>query len=273
MGNSSLLTVLFFGDIVGEPALKHLCLRMPSIIESHSAEFVVANGENIWDGKGLNDIEANMLFKAGANVITTGNHVWENWKSRPLLATNNRVLRPFNYPSENPGNGFTSVTLPDGLVIGVIQIQGRVYMQAIDCPFKAVDYAINHLQQKTSIIITDFHADATAEKIAMGWYVDGRVSAIIGTHTHVQTNDARVLPEGTAYLTDVGMCGPHDSVLGMKKDIALKRMLLQTAHKYEMAIGDYRINYAKIIINADTGRAESITTHRVYCGDSETPSV
>ncbi|MBL7975961.1 MAG: TIGR00282 family metallophosphoesterase [Candidatus Kapabacteria bacterium] len=260
---------MFIGDVVGEPALKHLCAQLTTLATKHNAEFVIVNGENVWDGKGINEQEAQMLFDAGAHVITTGNHIWENWKSRPLLATNNRVLRPINYPRENPGRGITTVALEDGLSIAVLQLQGRVYMQPIDCPFKAADNALQKLAAQTNIIIVDFHAEATAEKIAMGWHLDGRVSAVLGTHTHIQTNDARILPNGTAYITDVGMTGPYNSVVGMSKEVALKRFMLQTAHKYELAKGDYRINGAVITINADSGKAESITPITEYCGDDE----
>ncbi|MBL7997234.1 MAG: TIGR00282 family metallophosphoesterase [Candidatus Kapabacteria bacterium] len=266
---NSTLNILFIGDVVGEPALHHLCQRLPALITEHDIECVIVNGENVWDNKGINDQEAQMLFDAGTHVITTGNHIWENWKSRPLLATNPRVIRPLNYPRENPGRGFTTVKIGEGLTVGVLQVQGRVYMQPIDCPFKAADYAVQKLREQTNIIFVDFHADATAEKISMGWFLDGKVSAVVGTHTHVQTNDARILPQGTAYLTDSGMTGPHNSVLGMNTDIALKRLLLQTAHKYEMAKGDYRINGVVIGVNADSGNAESIRTITVLCGDDE----
>jgi len=241
--------VLFIGDIVGENGLKFYLDNISNITDEHKPDFTIVNGENIWQGKGLNEEHANALFKAGANVITTGNHIWENWKSRPLLATNSNVLRPLNYPSGNPGKGYTIVE-KDNLKIGVIQLQGRTYMQTIDCPFKAAENALKSLEEKCDIIIVDFHAETTAEKMALAWQLDGKVNAIIGTHTHVQTNDARILPDGTAFLSDVGMTGPYDSVLGMRKDIAIKRFLLQTAHKFELAEDDFKIAYA--IIQIDT---------------------
>lgn len=261
------ITVLFVGDIVGEPSLAIVAEKLPELIKRHNAECVIVNGENVVNGKGIAEGEAKILFNAGAHVITTGNHIWEHWKARPLLASNPYVLRPLNYPRENPGRGFTTISIGEGIIIGVLQVQGRVYMQPIDCPFKQIDWAINKMREQTDIILVDFHADATAEKIAMGWYVDGRVSAVLGTHTHVQTNDARVLPGGTAYITDVGMSGPYNSVVGMKTDIAIRRMILQTAHKYELAVGDYRICGAVVTINADTGKATSITPFTEYCND------
>lgn len=250
--------VLFIGDVVGHVGLQEVLRQLPDLMQKYSADVTIVNGENIVDGKGLSDKEANELFAAGVSCITTGNHVWDNWKSRPLLKENPRVLRPYNYPQENPGRGWSLITLPDQRQIGVLQIQGRVYMQPIDDPFKAADHALARLASHTKIIITDFHADASAEKIAMGWYLDGRVSAVIGTHTHIQTADARILPKQTAYISDVGMSGPYDSVIGLKKEIALKRLMLQTAHKYENATDDVRVCGAHVVIDADTGRAMSI---------------
>ena len=164
-----------------------------------------------------------------------------------------------NYPAENPGRGWTVVTLPGGRKVVVMQAQGRAYMQAIDCPFKAVDAALNKVALESKIIILDFHADASAEKIAMGWHCDGRASAVLGTHTHTQTNDGQILPKGTAFISDVGMTGPYDSVLGMNKDVALRRFLLQTAHKYEVAENDIRICAVHLVVDEATGMAQSIT--------------
>lgn len=252
------LSVLFIGDIVGNAGMNAIRTFLPSFIQKYSADCVVINGENIVNGKGLTEKEATELFSLGAHVITTGNHVWENWQSRPLLATNPLVIRPINYPVGNPGRGYAIASLPDGRKVGVLQLQGRTFMQSIDCPFRAADSALAKLQAQCKIIIVDFHADATAEKIAMGWHLDGKVSAVLGTHTHIQTADARILPNGTAYVTDVGMTGPYDSVLGMQKEIALKRFILQTAHKYETATDDMRICGANVIIDEQTGKAISI---------------
>lgn len=246
------------GDVVGHVGLRELLHQLPGLRERFAPDCLIVNGENIVDGKGLSEAEANELFKAGAHVITTGNHIWENWKARPLLASTPNVLRPLNYPSENPGRGWFVVTLPDQRTVGVLQLQGRVYMQGIDCPFKAADFALGKIMAQTKHIVIDFHAEATAEKMALGWHVDGRASAVIGTHTHVQTNDATILPNGTAFLTDVGMTGPYDSVLGMKKDIALRRFLTQTAHKYETATNDVRVSGVLVVLDDMTGKALSI---------------
>jgi metallophosphoesterase (TIGR00282 family) len=250
--------ILFIGDVVGDAGMKAVREHLPVFIKKYKSDCVIVNGENIVNGKGLTEVEAAELFKMGVHVITTGNHIWENWKARPLLATNPLVLRPFNYPPENPGRGYAFVTLPSGREIAVLQLQGRVYMQPIDCPFRSADYVLTKIYARTNLVIADFHADATAEKVAMGWHLDGRVSAVIGTHTHIQTADATILPKGTAYISDTGMTGPYDSVLGMRKDVALKRAILQTAHKYEIADGDARICGVHIVLDEETGKSEYI---------------
>jgi metallophosphoesterase (TIGR00282 family) len=257
------LSVLFFGDIVGLKALDFLISNIDIFKDKYRPDFIIANGENICNGKGLTDREANMLFECGVNVITTGNHIWDNWKSRPLLAENNKVLRPMNYPQGNPGFGYTVTKSGTGEQIAVLQLQGRTYMQTIDCPFKAADYVIKKINESTNIIIVDFHAEATAEKIAMGHHLDGRVSAIIGTHTHIPTADASIMHNGTGYITDVGMCGPYDSVVGLRKDIALKRFILQTAHKYEEAENDIRICGVHLQIDPSSAQTMEIS-HFTY---------
>ena len=255
---SDTLKVLFIGDVVGEQSVKALADNIGAIIEKYSSDFIIVNGENVWNGKGLNEDEAKDIFDLGADVITTGNHIWENWKSRPLLAANPKVLRPYNYPTGNPGRGYAIVDSKKGVPVAVLQLQGRSFMQTIDCPFRGADSAMHYIQPKAKITIIDFHAETTAEKVGLGWHLDGKVSAIIGTHTHIQTADAQILPEGTAYITDVGMTGPYDSVLGLKKDIGLKRALLQTAHKYEVAEGPVSIAGVSIEIDIESGLANSI---------------
>ncbi len=260
---SQSLNLLFIGDIVGIVGLKACLAALPQLIEKYASDCIIINGENICNGKGLTETEATQLFQAGAHVITTGNHIWENWKSRPLLANNRNVLRPLNYPRENPGNGYVVATLKDGRKVGVLQLQGRVYMQPIDCPFAAADRALAKLRAETNVIFVDMHAEATAEKITLGWYLDGQVSAVAGTHTHVQTADARILPAGTAYITDVGMTGPYDSVIGMQKEIALRRFLLQTAHKYEVATDDVRVCGIHVAVDEQSGKAIAIENFTV----------
>jgi metallophosphoesterase (TIGR00282 family) len=252
------INVLFIGDIVGEPGLKFLEENYNYLFETYNVNFCIANGENVAGGKGITKSEAKRIFDLGVGVITTGNHVWDNWQAKPLLSSTSMVLRPLNYPQGNAGFGYTVYKFNDKLNIGVINLQGRTFMQTIDCPFKAIDHALKMLSEKTNIVFVDFHAETTAEKIAMSHYLDGRVSALVGTHTHIQTADARIMPEGTAYITDVGMTGPYDSVVGLKKDIAIKRFTLQTPHKFELATDDVRICGVVINISLETGKANSI---------------
>lgn len=252
---SEKLKVLFIGDVNAEDGKKMIRQHLRDFIDRYNANLVIINGENTTNGKGINPEEADEFFALGADVITTGNHIWENWKSRPLLAENDRVLRPFNYPPGNPGRGFKILDTKDNVKVAVLQLQGRTFMQSIDCPFRGADHALKLIGDQTKNIIVDFHAEATAEKMSMAWYLDGRVSALIGTHTHIQTNDAQILPKGTAYITDVGMTGPYDSVLGMRKDIAIKRYMLQTAHKYEVGEGDPRFAGVFIEIDENSGQA------------------
>ena len=196
----------------------------------------IANGENATEGKGIIARDADELFNAGVHVITSGNHVWDNWAGRRMLGENERVLRPHNYPRNNPGKGVYVLKLLNGVKVGVVNVQGRVYMQAIDCPFRCMDGILYDMQHETPIILVDMHADATAEKMAMGWYLDGKVSAVVGTHTHTPTADARVLPGGTAYITDVGM---ERTVrrLGARLETGNRHqsVLTQTPHKYEVS--------------------------------------
>lgn len=251
-------SVLFVGDVVGEPGMSAVREHLPKLIDEYAADFVIVNGENVTNGKGITDPEAKELYSLGTDIITTGNHIWDNWQSKPLLAKDEKLIRPYNYPPGNIGKGYRIVSKNNNDV-AVIQIQGRTYMSSIDCPFRAIDNVLNQIAGKAKIIIIDFHAEATAEKIAMSWHLDGRVSAIVGTHTHIQTADACLLPNGTAYISDVGMTGPYDSVLGLDKEIALKRFTLQTAHKFKMAEKDPRISAVHLLIDADTGQALTIT--------------
>lgn len=249
------LNILFIGDVVGVEALGMLTRLLKGFAEKYQAEAVIVNGENIFEGKGLNKKQAEMLFDAGTDIITTGNHIWERWESRPLLREDRRILRPLNYPRINGGAGFTIFETKSGVKIGVLSLQGRVFLPPIDDPFSAADWALEHILKETPNVIVDMHAEATAEKQAMGFYLDGRVSAVLGTHTHVQTADERILPEGTAYITDVGMTGPYDSCVGMRTDIAIKRFTYGTPHKYETATGDLKVSGVVVEIDPTTGRA------------------
>lgn len=255
----SLISVLFVGDIVGQPGLDILKVKLPDLKKKYNIDFTIVNGENATFGRGITEVESKQIFESGADVITTGNHVWDNWKGKPLLASEAPIIRPMNYPAGNVGKGYVVCDIDDDVKVAVLQLQGRTYMQTIDCPFKIAEYVIKqHLEPKTNIIIIDFHADATGEKMALGWYLDGSVSAIIGTHTHIPTADATILPNGTGYISDVGMTGPYDSVLGLRKDVAIKRLTLQTPHKYEIAEKDPRLCAVHLLINTLTGQTVKI---------------
>ena len=250
--------ILFVGDIVGTPGLDCATTLIPSYLKKYSIDFLIINGENTTEGKGIAEEHAKKLFELGTHVITTGNHVWDRWDSRKVLGSDRRILRPLNYPRENGGNGYLVVDLGEKGKIGVLDLQGRVYMQPIDDPFRTADWAVAKIREETPVIVVDFHADATAEKMALGWHLDGRVSAIIGTHTHTPTADSRILPRGTAFLTDVGMTGPYDSVLGMRKEAALKRLMLGTPHKYEVASHDVRLCAVYLDVDVESGRTLTI---------------
>jgi metallophosphoesterase (TIGR00282 family) len=255
-----ILNILFVGDVVGTPGLDLALSLTPTYVKKYDIDLLIVNGENVTEGKGIAEEHAKKIFEAGAHAITTGNHVWDRWDSRKVLGSDRRILRPLNYPRENGGNGYFVADLGEKGKAAVLNIQGRVYMQPIDDPFKTADWAVAKISEETRVIVVDFHADATAEKMAMGWHLDGRVTAVLGTHTHTPTSDGRILPRGTAFQSDVGMTGPYDSVLGMKKEAALKRMILGTPHKYEVASHDVRMCAVYVRADAETGRALAMET-------------
>ncbi|MFQ6113265.1 MAG: TIGR00282 family metallophosphoesterase [bacterium] len=256
--NKKVIKVLFIADIVGQPGLEIATKLTPGLKEKYNIDFCIANGENGCNGKGLTQKIARHYFNLGIDVITSGNHIWANRDIYDLLENSGRILRPLNYPDGNCGSGSTVIETDAGVRIGVVNLQGRTFMYSIDCPFKRGLAEVRRIHKETKIIIVDFHAEATAEKMAMGWYLDGKVSAVIGTHTHVQTADERILPEGTAYITDVGMTGPFDSVLGLKKEIAISRFLHQTPVRYKPAEDDLKFCGAVIAIEFETGKATHI---------------
>jgi metallophosphoesterase (TIGR00282 family) len=251
------VNVLFVGDIVGEVGLQFATDTIPQLRETLSADFVIANGENIYEGKGIRPADAQALFDAEVDVITSGNHVWERWQSKKVLESNTNVLRPVNYPPGNAGNGVVTVTDSQGQSLTVVNAQGRTFMADIDCPFRALDDILDEVKGRDPVIV-DFHAEATAEKIAMGWYLNGRVAAVLGTHTHAPTADAQVLPGGTAYITDVGMTGPYKSVIGMKIRPAIDRFVYKTPFQYRVAERDLRLAGALVSIDRETGLARGI---------------
>jgi 2',3'-cyclic-nucleotide 2'-phosphodiesterase len=254
--SSKNLNILFIGDIIGTPGIQITETLLNSYIQKYHIDFCIANGENLSDGKGLTLEIVNKLSGLGVNVLTGGNHLWDKWETRKVLAENRNVLRPLNYPRENPGNGYGIFDLGEKGKIGVLNLQGRVYMQPLDDPFKSADWALTKIHEQTKVVIIDFHAEATAEKIALGWFLDGNASAVIGTHTHIPTADARILPKGTAFISDVGMTGPYDSVIGMRKDVAIKRFIHSVPYKYEMASHDVRFCGAYVQVDTETGKAQ-----------------
>ncbi len=255
---AKLLNIFFIGDINGKPGLTLVSGLFKQYVQKYEIDFCVVNGENVTDGKGIDEADAKALFEMGVHVITTGNHLWDRWQARTLLSKERNILRPLNYPRENPGNGFVVYDLKEKGRVGVINLQGRTYMQTIDDPFKAADWALSKIANETKAVIIDIHAEATAEKMALAWHLDGRVSAVIGTHTHIPTADARILPKGTSYITDVGMTGPYDSVIGMKKEVAIRRFLFQTPHKFEIAEHDVRMCAVYIQVDTETGKSVKI---------------
>lgn len=236
------IRILFIADIVGPAGLGVLRTFLPSLIQKHKPDVVIANGENSHEGMGINEEICRDLYAWGVHVITGGNHSFDKWKILPYMKSDKNLLRPLNYPKGVNGYGYGVYPVGGtGLKLGVLNLQGRVFLPAIDDPFRTADWALERIREETNLIFVDFHAEATAEKVAMGWHLDGRASVMVGTHTHIPTNDARILPRGTGYITDVGMTGSFNSVIGMDKDTALRRFMLGTPQKYQGAEGDNRI--------------------------------
>lgn len=229
-----------------------------NIVAMTHADFVIANGENLAGGFGLTKALVTEIFSYGVDVITSGNHIWDKKEALGLVNNDSRVLRPANYPDTAPGSGAQVFTTRSGQKIGVINLQGRVFMDAIDCPFRKADEQLDSVRNQTNIIIVEIHAEATSEKEAMGYYLDGRVSAVLGSHTHVQTADEKILPRGSAYITDLGMTGPSHSVIGVKVDIILKRFTQKLPEKFEEAGGPGQLNAVLVEVDDKTGKAISI---------------
>ena len=251
------MKILFIGDIVGNPGRRATAQFLDEY--RHEYDFIVANGENAAGGKGLTFEIVDQLLASGVSVITTGNHVWDKKEIFDFVDTTPQLIRPANYPAEVPGRGFMIATSGDGETqLGVINLAGQIFMNRYANPFHALNDILLQVKEITPYILLDFHAEATSEKIAMGWHADGRVSAVVGTHTHVQTADARVLPEGTAYITDVGMTGPHDSVIGTRIEDVISGFLTMMPMRFVVAKGNVKLCAVEIELEEETGRAVSI---------------
>jgi metallophosphoesterase (TIGR00282 family) len=250
--------ILFIGDIVGKPGRDLVRRGLSALVAEHTIDLVIANAENAAAGFGITREIGEQLLDWGVDVMTSGNHIWDKKEALDYIGIESRLLRPINYPAGVPGNGTYIARTRANVSVGVINAMGRVFMLNIDDPFTAIPRAVETMRARTRIIFVDFHAEATSEKVAMGWHLDGAVTAVVGTHTHVQTADERILPKGTAYLTDVGMTGPHDSVIGVEIEPALGRFLNALPARFEAATGNPRLNAVIVEADEQTGRATDI---------------
>src|SRR5258706_11989982 len=253
-----MMRLLFIGDIVGRPGRELVRQGLRGVVEHHRIDLVIANAENAAAGFGITREIGDQLLDWGIDVMTSGNHIWDKKEALDYIGTEPRLLRPANYPAGAPGKGTYLARTEDGRTVGVVNLMGRVFMLNIDDPFQLVLREIEALKPRTRIVFVDFHAEATSEKIAMGWHLDGKATAVVGTHTHVQTADERVLPKGTAYLTDVGMTGPHDSIIGVEIEPALSRFLTGMPSRFETATANPRLNAVLIDADEQTGLATDI---------------
>lgn len=252
------MNILFIGDIVGSPGRGAIKAMLPELIKEFNLEFIIANAENAAGGSGITPKIAEELFGFGVDVLTSGDHIWKKREIVELIKKEGRILRPLNFPSQAPGCGFNVFKSKNGFKIGVANVNGRVFMDALDCPFKTSLEAVNALLRETPIIIVDVHAEATSEKVALGWYLDGKVSAVLGTHTHIQTADERILPQGSAYITDVGMTGPLDSVIGRRIEDVLERFITSVPVRFEVAKENVWLQGVVLDIDEKTGHSKSI---------------
>jgi metallophosphoesterase (TIGR00282 family) len=255
-----MLKILFIGDIIGSPGRSAVANILPKLKEKYQVNLTIANGENLAGGLGITPETANEIISYGVDVITTGNHVWDKKEILDYISMDNRILRPANYPEGAPGNGFMfhRLRLPQDVTVAILNMSGCVFMQNLDNPFHVADSIIPTLRGTTKNIIVDFHAEATSEKIAMARYLDGQVSAVIGTHTHVQTADETIFPNGTAYITDAGMTGPKESIIGTRIDQIINKFRTQMPVKFEVPKGDVIVCAVLIEIDPDTGKSISI---------------
>ena len=243
---------------MGNPGRKAVSTLLPDLVKEHNLDFVIANAENAAGGSGITPKVAQELFAAGVDALTSGDHIWKKRDIFEIIDREERILRPLNFPGEPPGRGYGIFKKKDK-VLGVINLQGRVFMEALECPFRRARQAQEEMIKQTKVILVDMHAEATSEKIAMGWYLDGLVSAIVGTHTHIQTADEKILPGGSAYITDVGMTGPYDSVIGRQTEDVLQRFLTAVPTRFEVASENVQLHGVLLDLDEDSGKAKAIT--------------
>jgi 2',3'-cyclic-nucleotide 2'-phosphodiesterase len=252
------LKILFIGDVVGRPGRLALAGRLGRLVDRNNIDLVVVNGENAAGGFGLTANLAREFYDLGVDVLTSGNHIWDKREIYDYLDSEKRLLRPANYPDGLPGRGHGVFSTSAGIKVGILNLEGRVFMNNLECPFRTADALVDELRQQAPVILVDFHAEATSEKAALGCYLDGRVSALVGTHTHVQTADERILPGGSAYITDVGMTGSLDSVIGIRKDLAVEKFLSLLPIRFEVAKKDAMVCGVVLSIDEKTGQANGI---------------
>jgi metallophosphoesterase (TIGR00282 family) len=252
------MKLLFIGDIVGKPGRKIIDNLLGLVIDKFQIDVVVANAENAAGGMGITPSIAEELFSRGIDIITSGNHIWRKKDIIPFLEARDDILRPANYPGGAPGKGMTTMNTRGGPSLCVINLEGRTFMRSLECPFNTAEFLLDQVREKTNLIVVDFHAESTSEKVALGWFLDGRVSAVVGTHTHVQTADEKILPGGTAYITDAGMTGPMDSVIGIEKEIIIKKFLTQRPISFKVAKKNLYMQGVVVDIDESTGKCVSI---------------
>lgn len=256
------MRILFVGDVVGRGGRQTLITMLPSLKRKYQPTFTVVNGENAAGGRGITPQIAKTFYEAGAQAITMGNHTWDNRDVFEFIDDDKKIVRPANYPPGTPGIGYTFIR-SNQVELAVINLMGRTFLPALDCPFRVAEELIQTIRKRTPYIFVDFHAEATSEKQALAWFLDGKVGAVVGTHTHVQTNDARILPGGTAYMTDVGMVGPYDAVLGMDKEAVIRKFLTQLPVRFEVASGRNQLNAVVIDLDLASGKANHISAIRI----------
>jgi metallophosphoesterase (TIGR00282 family) len=253
--------ILFIGDIFGKPGREVARRAIPALVAGRDIDFVIANVENSAAGFGVTGDVADAILSYGVDAMTSGNHIWDKKEILDYMPRQHKLLRPANYPSGTPGRGSYLGRTRTGEPVGILNLMGRVFMTPLDDPFALALREIDALRAKARVIVVDFHAEATSEKVAMAWHLDGRVTAVLGTHTHVQTADDRLLPKGTAYVTDVGMTGPHESIIGVRVEAALGRFLTGMPAKFEAASGPARLN--AVIVSADPGTGKAVSIERL----------